>query len=62
MGLGDFQSFLPPKVVQAPTMGRVRSEGEGEGKNEGEDEGEEKGKSEGEDESKDEVVMKIKAC
>lgn len=52
MGLGNFHSFLPPKVVQAPAVGRIRSEGEGEGKNE----------CEGDDESKGEVVMKVKAC
>lgn len=48
--MGDFHSFLPPKVVQAATMGSVRSEGEGESKGEGDDEGE------------GEVVTKIKAC
>lgn len=48
--------FLPPKAVQAPTMGRVRSEGESEGNNEGE------GKGEADNKSKGEVVMKVKAC
>lgn len=36
LGLGDFHSFLPPKVVQAAAMGRIRSEGEGDDEGEGE--------------------------
>lgn len=59
LGLWDFHSFLPPKALQALTMGRVRSEGEGEGDGEGECDGEGEGDGEGAGDGEGEGLLSI---